>query len=87
MAVTSTMDEVVEPKQVGPRIKTLLWPQEFEALRELQRSPDNTSPRWDLGDLTSAAVAVALQLPDAAQKLRAQAARRLSEQMNLASKQ
>ena len=74
--------DYADEEQRDARIKTLLWRDEFEGLRRLQKSPDNTSPKWDLGDLTSAAVALILQCPDAGRRLREQAARSFAERMN-----
>ena len=75
------LDHADEEKR-DARVKTLLWRDEFEGLRRIQKSPDNTSPKWDLGDLTSAAVALILQMPDAGRRLREQAAHSFAERMN-----
>ena len=51
-----------------------LWKDEFLALQALQRAQVR-SPRFDLRDLASAAIQLALQLPDAAARIRDQALR------------
>jgi hypothetical protein len=51
-----------------------LWKDEFLALQALQRAQAR-SPRFDLRDLASAAIQLALQLPDAGARIRDQALR------------
>lgn len=49
------------------RLRCDLWPQQFDVLRDLQRSRENRSPNphCDLGDLTTACIAMARSVQDA----------------------
>jgi hypothetical protein len=64
----------------GRRMQVGLWPREFEFLRNIQRSPVNRAPhpRFDLSDLTTACVAIVMEMDQACELIRAAAQHRLA---------
>lgn len=64
----------IERRAQGGGNMVCLWKEEFLALQALQRAQVR-SPRFDLRDLASAAIQLALQLPDATARIRDQALR------------
>lgn len=55
--------EFASPVEPCDRLSVALWPSQFLWLREVQKSPANNypNPKFDLGDLTSACIALARQ--------------------------
>jgi hypothetical protein len=66
-----------------PRRMAQLWREQFECLRELQRSRANRhpNPRFQLDQLTTACVALVRALPQAAAQVYAQARQNMSARM------
>jgi len=66
--------EASERRAQGGGSMVCLWKDEFLALQAVQRAQIR-SPRFDLRDLASAAIRLALELPDAEARIRDQALR------------
>src|SRR6266404_5203970 len=59
----------VEAKRLGDTIDTYVWADEYEFLRSLYDSADNTSPKFRFPDLISACVSLVFHDDNAAERI------------------
>jgi hypothetical protein len=66
------MDRVDDVHDDAPRWKVYLWRDVFENMQVIQKS-QNESPKFDLRDLTCAALNLVLKMPDSREQILQQA--------------
>jgi hypothetical protein len=66
------MDKVIETTTVDPFVKVYLWREVVAQVQAIQKS-QNESPKFDLRDLTCAALNLILKRPDSREQILQQA--------------